>query len=175
MDKTEENMLYCVRIADHALDYQKDIKAQVDLLKEVEGNEITRFTVIGLDGEVMADSNVSDSSSMENHKNREEVKEALENGIGYATRESGTLKISMLYVATVSANGNYILRMAVPFSGLEQYFGLLVPALLISIGLTLTVSAILANRFARSVTKPLHEIAEEMLKLKEENPEFHFK
>jgi two-component system phosphate regulon sensor histidine kinase PhoR len=34
---------------------------------------------------------------------------------------------------------------------------------------------ILANRFAKSVTKPLQEIAEEMLKLKGEKPEFHFK
>jgi two-component system phosphate regulon sensor histidine kinase PhoR len=174
-DKTEDDMLYSVRIADHGLDYDNNIKAQIDSLKNIKGNETTRFTVIDLDGKVIADSDVSESSIMQNHKNREEVKEALVDGVGYARRKSDTLNVSMLYVASLSANGNYILRIAVPFSGLEQYVGLLIPSILISIMITLAVSIFLAQRFARSVTKPLHEIAEEMLKLKEENPEFHFK
>lgn len=174
LDRTEENMLYSVRIADHSLDYEEDLKTQVDRLKEVPGNEATRFTVIDLDGKVLADSDVGDSSTMQNHKNREEIKEALQSGVGYATRKSDTLNRSMLYVASKSSKGEYIIRMAVPFSGMNQYFGLLIPAILISIGITLVISTILANRFSRSVTKPLNEIAGEMLKLKEENPEFHF-
>ena len=175
LDRTEENMLYTVRIADYGLDYKGDLKAQVNLLKKVEGNDATRFTIIDLNGNVVADSDVADSAQMENHKEREEVKEALQKGIGYAIRKSETLNISMLYVATLSENGNYLLRMAVPFSGMEQYVGIIIPAILISISITLLVSLVLADRFSHSVTKPLHEIAEEMLKLKEENPEFHFK
>lgn len=175
LKKSEENMLYSVRIADHGLDYHQGIKQQLDELKKVKGNEKTRFTVITLDGKVIADSEVDDSTSMENHKDREEVREALQRGIGYSTRRSGTLKLPMLYVATISANENYILRMAVPFSGIETYIVLMIPAILISIGVTLAVSIFLASRFAYSVTKPLHEIAGEMLKLKEENPEFHFR
>jgi two-component system phosphate regulon sensor histidine kinase PhoR len=174
MEKTEEDMLYSLRIADHGIDYKADLKTQVDLLKEIKGNEATRFTIISLEGEVIADSEVADSSTMENHKNREEVIDALASGVGFATRNSGTLNLSMLYVASLSANGKYILRMAVPFSGLEDYLGLLIPAILISIGITLAVSIFLAERFARSVTKPLNEIAEELLKLKEKNPEFQF-
>lgn len=173
--RTEENMLYSVRIADHGLDYNSDLKTQVDLLNQVEGNEDARFTVIDLNGNVIADSDVSDISQMENHKDREEIKEALKAGVGYATRKSETLNVSLLYVAVKSEKSKYILRMAVPFSGLEQYIGLLIPALLISSSITLLVSIILSNRFSRSVTKPLNEIAEEMLKLKEERPEFHFK
>jgi two-component system phosphate regulon sensor histidine kinase PhoR len=175
LDKTEQNMLFTVRIAEQGLDYTGDIKTQVDQLKKVEGNDATRFTVIDLTGKVIADSDVIDSSVMENHINRDEVKGALKSGTGYAIRKSETLKVSMLYVATIASSGNYILRMAVPFSGLKQYIGLLIPAILISIGITLLVSMILANRFARSVTKPLHEIAEEMQKLKEEKPDLHFK
>lgn len=175
LDRTEENMLYCVRIADHGLDYDSDLKSQVDGLKKVDGNEDTRFTVITLDGTVIADSNVKDSRTMENHKDREEVKEALQSGIGYGIRKSDTLNISMLYVATLTANGEYILRMAIPFSGMEQYLGILIPSIFVSIGIPLVVSLILADRFSHSVTKPLFEISEEMKKLKEENPEFHFK
>lgn len=175
LDKTEEDMLYSVRIADHGLNYEGNIKEQLDLLKEVKGNEDTRFTVIDLDGKVIADSNVPDSSVMENHKNREEVKEARKTGVGYAFRKSETLKESMLYVASMSKNNIFIIRMAVPFSGIEQYIWVLIPAILVSIGLTLIISMILANRFAQSVSKPLKEIAEEMLKLKEDKPKFDFK
>lgn len=175
LDKTEKDMLYSVRIADHGLDYNDDLKTQMDLLKQIEGNETTRFTIIDLSGKVIADSNVEDSSKMENHQDREEVREAIKTGVGYAIRESKTLKKSMLYVASLSENKGYIIRMAVPFSGIEGYAWSLVPALLISIGITLVISMILAIRFAQSVTKPLKEIAEEMLKLKEEKPEFHFR
>jgi len=175
MEKTEQDMLYSVRIAEHGLDYKGDLKLQLVQLKKIKGNEATRFTIIDLEGTVIADSEVTNSEIMENHKDREEVKEVLEEGFGYATRKSGTLKVSMLYVAALSAKGKYILRISVPFSGLEQYFGLLIPAIIISIVITLLVSTFLANRFANSLTKPLHEIAEEMLKLKEENPKFQFK
>ena len=175
LDQSEANMLYSVRIADHGLDYQGNLKSQVDLLKDIEGNENARFTVIKMDGTVIADSEVPDSSAMENHGNREEVREALKSGLGYSIRKSDTLNISMLYVATISENKQFILRMAVPFSGAEQYLGIIIPGILISISIALLVSLVLASRFSRSVTKPLQEIAEELLKLKDKNPEFHFK
>ncbi len=175
LERAEESMLYSVRIADHGLDYQGNLKEQVDLLKQVKGNETTRFTIIELDGTVIADSDITDSKTMANHSNREEVKEALKSGIGYSTRNSDTLHENLLYVAAISENGKYILRMAVPFSGLEQYIGILIPAILISIGIALLLTTLLASRFSASVTRPLNEIAEELLKLKEKNPEFHFK
>ena len=175
IDRTEENMLYTVRIMDHGLEYDEDLKTQVDELKQVKGNEMTRFTVIDLQGRVVADSEVADSSEMENHSDREEIREALASGIGYSRRKSDTLNMSMLYVASTSYNGRYIVRMAIPFSGAEQYTGLLVPAILLSIGITLILSVIVANRFAGSVTRPLKEIAEELNKLSQEKPDFQFK
>lgn len=175
LDKTEKDMLYSLKITDHELDYDKSLNAQFDHLKEIQGNEDTRFTVINLKGRVIADSDVKNSSTMQNHINREEVKEAIDSGIGYSMRKSETLRESMLYVACLSVNKKYIIRMAVPFSGVEQYAWSFIPAIIISTLITLIVSAILADRFARSVTRPLKEIAEEMHKLKEEKPEFHFK
>lgn len=175
LKKTRENMLNTLKIVDYSIDYSGNLKSQVDTLKKLEGNEAIRFTILDLEGNVLADSDVSVNSTLENHKSREEIKEVLSGDIGYARRKSGTLNISMLYVACRSYKGDYILRSAVPFSGLDQYAGLLLPATIISIGITLAISTLLAGRFARSVTKPLQEIAEEMLKLKDENPDFHFK
>jgi two-component system phosphate regulon sensor histidine kinase PhoR len=174
-DKAKEDMLYTLRIADHSLDFNYDLKAQVDELKETVIDENARFTVINLVGKVLADSDVADASTMGNHKNREEVREALKNGTGYAKRKSDTLNIPMLYVACISNSGKYIIRIAVPFSGINQYAAVLLPAILIGMGISLLISVILARRFSRSITKPLNEIAEEMLKLKDENPDFHFK
>jgi len=174
-DKTEDNLLFALRIADHSLDFGVDLKPQLDELRKIINNEHVRFTVIDLKGKVIADSEVKDAAAMENHSEREEIKEALTNGVGYSRRKSDTLNISMLYVASVSLDKSYILRIAVPFSGLKQYAGVLLPVILISIGISLLLSIILARRFSMSITKPLNEIAEEMLKLKDENPEFHFK
>jgi two-component system phosphate regulon sensor histidine kinase PhoR len=174
MDKTQNNMLDLVRIVDHNLDYQGDLKDQVDDLKKIKGNDKNRFTVMNKDGYVIADSDVKDTNSMETHSNRDEVIEAINEGVGFATRKSDTLQVSLLYVAIQSSNNEYIIRMAVPFSGMEQYLGLLIPAIILSIGITLAVSLFLANRFARSVTRPLNDIAEGILKLQEENPEFLF-
>lgn len=175
LDITVKDMLSLVKAADLGLDYSGDLKEQISQLEALEGARTTRFTIIDREGNVIADSDVDDNYSMENHLNREEIEEAIKKGTGYATRKSGTLKVSMLYVASQSKNQDYIIRMAVPYSGLEQYIGLFIPATLISIGITLVVSLILANRFARSVTKPLNEIAEELLKIKDEKPELHFK
>ena len=174
LDKTRENLLYSSKIADYSIDYDGNLKDQVDALKKIEGNDKTRFTILNLKGDVLADSDISDNLTMENHKGREEIREALANKVGFAQRKSDTLNISMLYVASISKKGNYILRIAVPTSGLIQYLGILVPAILVSIGITLAISAVVAERFTHTITKPLNAIAEEMLKLKEENPEFHF-
>jgi len=175
LDSTEKNMLYSVRIVDHGIDYTKDLKAQLDSLKEVKGNEDARFTLMDLSGNVIADSDVTDSKNMEHHNDREEFKEAMKSDVGYAIRKSDTLHISMLYVASKSVKGDYIVRMAVPFSGVEEYVGYLIPALLVSIGVALLISVIIANRFAGSVARPLNEIAMELMKLTEKNPEFRFK
>nr|WP_206762710.1 ATP-binding protein [Mobilitalea sibirica] len=174
LDKTREDMLYTLRIVDHSLNYEGDLQDQVGHYKNIQGNKSSRFTIMDFKGNVHADSDVDDYWSMENHGDRKEFKEALEEGVGYGRRTSDTLKLSMLYVAILSNNGEYILRMAHPFSGILEYTGLLLPAILISIGITLAISALIARQFSRSMTKPLNEITEEMLKLNDENPEFHF-
>ena len=175
LDKTRENMLGILKVVDYSLDYTDHLQEQVIQWKIVQNDKRSRFTVMDLGGNILADSDVASYHTMENHSNREEVKEAIKAGSGEARRNSGTLKQPMLYLSILSDNEAYILRMAVPFSGLYEYIGPLFPAILISMVLSLLVSIILADRFSRTITKPLKDIAEELLKLKEENPEFGFK
>lgn len=172
---TRQNMLNILHIMDQSLDYEADLKTQIDKLTIIYESNKARLTIMDIKGNVLADSYVSDYKIMDNHIDREEIEEALEEGNGSARRKSDTLKISMLYVSYMSSNGDYILRIAMPFSGLMDYVLILLPAILLSLGVTIIISVILANRLARSITKPLYEISEELLKLKENNPEFSFK
>jgi two-component system phosphate regulon sensor histidine kinase PhoR len=60
-----------------------------------------RLTLIDLDGRVFGDSYVPADrlSRLENHRNREEVKEALAGGFGEAIRFSVSVRENMLYIA----------------------------------------------------------------------------
>lgn len=57
-----------------------------------------RVTLIDQDGTVLADSQAN-PEDMDNHKDRTEVKEALQNKRGEALRKSPTMQVDMLYVA----------------------------------------------------------------------------
>lgn len=62
------------------------------------GNVKKRFTLIDLNGNILYDSErYTKEDEMANHKNREEVKEAIETGEGFAIRKSKTLRQSMAY------------------------------------------------------------------------------
>ena len=57
-----------------------------------------RITVISADGRVLADSQ-AEPSTMENHANRPEVREALQNGEGRATRQSSSARNQLMCYA----------------------------------------------------------------------------
>lgn len=69
-----------------------------------------RITLISPQGEVLFD-NRADSEEMENHLDREEIEEALNNTEGYGKRRSDTLGHNTLYYAKLLDDGN-ILRLA---------------------------------------------------------------
>ena len=69
-----------------------------------------RVTLIDKDGVVLADSDVN-ADVLENHKERPEVKEAIEKGSGKSIRTSNTLSHASYYYAIRLSDGN-ILRLA---------------------------------------------------------------
>jgi two-component system phosphate regulon sensor histidine kinase PhoR len=73
-----------------------------------------RVTVITSDGKVLADSQ-SDTSTMENHAGRPEIRDALANGEGQSIRHSVTLNRDLLYYAArlpVAGGPPVVLRFA---------------------------------------------------------------
>lgn len=87
-------------------------------LSKVDSNDSLRISIINKDGKVIYDSN-SDSVKV-NHKNRQEVAEALANGHGFTIRrQSETDDADYFYSATLA--DSIIVRTALPYnSGLRS-------------------------------------------------------
>lgn len=174
-DKTSDELLYTLKIADNSIDYEGNFKEQIDKIKSLDNDESTRLTILDLNGNVIADSNVDDLKIMENHSDREEIIETLSEGSGSARRKSETLGLSMIYVAGIAKNSEYILRIAVSYSGLFHYSETIFLAIVFNIVVSLGISLLLTKQFLKTITKPLVEIAGELRKIQDENPEFHFR
>jgi two-component system phosphate regulon sensor histidine kinase PhoR len=83
-----------------------------------------RITLIDTGGKVLAD-NQSDPAQMDNHSNRPEFQQALDEGIGSSIRFSRTLEKNELYLAyRVSQPGlpNLVLRLAQPLQEVSKGF-----------------------------------------------------
>ena len=163
LENTKHDMLYAVKLVDYQLDESHDLKAQVDALNPLAYNDQTRLTVIDTNGEVLADSGSEEID--ENHKGREEVKQALSEGVGYATRYSSTVKRNMLYVAVF--NKGYIVRLALPYNGIFDNLPTLVRPLGIGAIMSLVIALFLSKRFANTLTAPIQDITTQVTKMKD--------
>lgn len=116
----------------------------------------SRITVISSDGKVLYDS-MADSTKMENHLEREEVKEALTDGIGKASRTSYTLEEDTRYYAKKTADGNVIRISTRHYSQLGlllDTFGMII----ITVSVLIVLSVFISYRVARAIVKPINDI-----------------
>ena len=158
---TEQDMLKMLHIIDESISME-DPNAEAERLAK--SAEDIRITVIQLDGTVIGDSHAN-PCEMENHKDRKEFKEALENGIGLSKRESETLGAYQLYVAFHSDKG-VVMRLSSNVDGVLINMLKLMPATLIAILIALVISLIIAAKFSVSLTKPLADIEQELIEVK---------
>lgn len=164
-----KSMLYSLRLVDYAIDYTKDLPTQIDIINDHTLGDDSRITMIDLDGTVVADSAVEDVT--ENHLNRKEIQDAIEYGVGQEIRYSKTIKTNMLYVAFLSDNG-YVLRLAVPFSGMADYIKLSLPAIALGILVSLALSLVFSKIMAKKVSEPLENISHQLLSMQVHKPQF---
>lgn len=96
---------------------------ELDHLCKTNGTTVpTRITVILPDGQVVGDSQAT-PGSMENHRDRPEILQALEGKTGSAIRFSGTLHQRMLYVAVPIAHKGRtrgIMRVAIATDAVDE-------------------------------------------------------
>ena len=176
MRTTAQSLIYTLSSIDNLLDYDQsdqELLRQTENLEDFTQRDESRLTLIRGDGTVAADSD-AEAGEMDNHLQREEVRQALETGEGYTTRFSETLGQDMLYAACRSRHSDMILRLAVPYYGMQEFLPVLFPAVIVSFLAALGISVIFSRRFAYSVTKPLQDISKEMLKVRGDYGELHF-
>ncbi|MDR0286433.1 MAG: hypothetical protein LBI03_01805 [Clostridiales bacterium] len=137
-----------------AENYKYDTEVN-SLSKAAGGN---RITIIAPDGIVLSDSEAN-TSEMENHAQREEVKYAKTSGITITMRRSSTLGEKFMYASIRTDDGN-ILRLAHSYSGLFYNLAVQLPAMLTAIMAAIVLSLFLAGRFAKSVTTPLEKMVD---------------
>ena len=115
-----------------------------------------RLTLIAADGSVLYDT-ATGAADMENHRERTEVKEALETGTGKSVRYSDTLLEKTIYVARRLKDGT-VLRMSVAQNSVGVILlGMLQPFLVVLL-CALVFSAVLANRLSKRIVGPLNAL-----------------
>lgn len=115
-----------------------------------------RITLIAADGSVLYDSKV-DEESMDNHKDRQEVRQALLDGTGESTRYSRTLSEKTVYYA-VRLSGSRVLRVSsTQFTAMAILGGLIQPILIIFF-VMLALAGIFASRVSKKITAPINEL-----------------
>ena len=126
-----------------------------DYLKNID-SERYRITWIQADGKVIYDTQAG-ADSMENHADRQEVKQALAEGEGSSSRYSDTLMEKTSYYARLLDDSS-VLRVSTTYAtaGL-LVLGMLQPILVVLIA-ALVLSGILARRISNRIVEPMNSI-----------------
>ena len=124
----------------------------------LENVETDRFRVTWIDtnGTVLFDTQV-DQSTMENHADREEIREAILTGFGSAVRNSSTLTQQTYYEAQRLQDGTVLRISASHASALSLMMGMLWPIVLVVL-LAIVLSLLLARRMAQNIVEPLNTL-----------------
>ncbi len=115
-----------------------------------------RITWVDQDGTVLYD-NTADAATMENHGDREEIREAMLGSQGTARRESATLSQRTVYVAQRLEDGTVIRLAGQQHTVVRLLLSMVQPMLLI-LAVTLVFTAVLSTRLSRGIIRPVLEL-----------------
>ncbi len=115
-----------------------------------------RLSLIAADGTVIYDTH-ADSAAMENHAERAEVKEALENGTGKSERFSQTLFEKTIYLTQRLSDGNVLRISATQRTATKLVIEFLWPLVGIFF-LAVILSVLLAEKVSSKIVEPLNRI-----------------
>ncbi|MBU5464599.1 sensor histidine kinase [Anaerotignum sp. MSJ-24] len=126
----------------------------VDYLENIDLEN--RVTWIDKDGTVLYDTTV-DAAKLENHADREEFKEAVENGSGSSQRYSDTLAEKIVYYALKLDDGTVIRISSEQYSAWALIASMLDPLIFVFV-IIVIISILLANLLSKKIVKPLNEM-----------------
>lgn len=127
----------------------------MDYLKNLNENDC-RITWIAADGTVLYD-NRFDASQMENHRNREEVKQAMEGSAGTSFRQSTTVSERTMYYAK-RMQDHTVLRLSVSQSSVLFLLGGMLSPICFILLAACILSGVLSYRVSKKIVHPLSEL-----------------
>jgi two-component system, OmpR family, phosphate regulon sensor histidine kinase PhoR len=135
------------------------------VVRELSHRASARVTVISAEGTVLADSAVPESglAAIENHRSRPEIEQAALQGHGQDIRASHTTGERTLYRAIVTSRrpgmSPVFVRVGLPMVLFDHEIAKLQQSLFLALGIAFVLAVSLSIWLARSITRPLSEIA----------------
>ena len=126
-----------------------------DYLKNID-SERYRITWIQADGKVIYDTQAG-ADSMENHADRQEVKQALAEGEGSSSRYSDTLMEKTSYYARLLDDGS-VLRVSTTYATAGLLVLGMLQSILVVLIAALVLSGMLARRISKRIVEPMNSI-----------------
>lgn len=123
-------------------------------MDEVEKN--TRITLIDSAGDVLYDS-TEDAVTLQNHKNRPEIKAAHKNGTGQEVRKSTTMSKEMFYYAKLLPDGN-VLRVSKTMNTAFHTAIAILPVMALIALVALGFAYLLARQQVAKLIRPINEL-----------------
>ena len=113
-----------------------------------------RITWVDPEGGVLYDTR-ADQTAMENHLDREEIRQALQEGSGSAVRYSATMTEKTVYEAVRLRDGSVLRLSASTATTASLLLGMLQPICVI-LFIAIVLSAVLSHRMAKRIVEPLN-------------------
>ncbi len=152
---------YFSDIQEQRLDSQAQFIAQAvelngkDYLSKI-SDKTVRMTWVANDGDVLFD-NEANSDKMENHLEREEIKQAMMTGTGTSKRYSKTLMQQQYYSAVRLTDGS-VMRLSVKELSWWALILAMIQPIIIVFLVAVLVSFLFAYRLSKKIVEPLNQI-----------------
>jgi two-component system, OmpR family, phosphate regulon sensor histidine kinase PhoR len=155
-----------VIVQSESIDDAEDLNGRITTIADLEA---VRISVINADGVVVADSDVpfEEIAAVENHINRQEVREALREGLGVVKRKSVTVDRDFMYVARRVSSGTetelltdvHIIRVAAPLDDLKSSINEIRSIIFIAGLFVLLCVTVVSFILSRKISGPLIDLA----------------
>lgn len=139
---------------------QRDFEAIDDLCKKMGAATGTRVTVVLPNGQVIADSD-EDPQLMENHSDRPELIQALNEGRGRSLRFSSTLGKKMMYVALPVKHAGQnlaLIRTSLPVTAIDRQLGRVYTRIIWSLLVVVAITAAISLVVSRKLSRPIEQM-----------------
>ncbi len=129
-----------------------------DIVNMKTADDYLRITWIDPDGKVLYD-NDNDVESLDNHLDREEIRDAFKTGKGESIRESKTMSMNAHYYAELLSNGT-VLRVGSNARSLVSVFFAATPAILIAVLIIVIICAWLSQYLTKWMLAPVEKMVD---------------